>query len=129
MAAAYPPIYYQRVAAARNRLGVVLARRRVAYYRELERQVCEVGFDFRTAPQSQRPEPVHFTVALKAAEQDGEVYPPIVRRILNTPVRFYALTDTDPDDIEAGLEQKAASVTAYLRVEKNAHISGYHAEA
>ena len=39
-----------RMSYARQRIGRVLQYRRVAYFRELERQVCEVGFNFAKTP-------------------------------------------------------------------------------
>ena len=133
-----PPIHYQRVGTARYRIIRVLQKRVVAYSRELERQVCEVGFNFATTPPNQRPEPVHYNEAMQQLtdpepDADGEQPEPEVIRLPvevlpNTKVTFFTLAWGDREEKQEALDRKIAALRAYLRVEKIAPISGWHAE-
>src|SRR4029077_10703854 len=59
-------LYAERVTYAKQRALRVLQARVVTYRRELERQVCEVGYDFRKAKDDERTEPHHFSEAIRA---------------------------------------------------------------
>lgn len=133
-----PPIHYQRVATARRRILRVLDRRTVVYFRELERQVCEVGFNFATTPPSERPEPVHFGEALNdllspEPAEEGDPVEPFVKQasIVVAPghrARFLIDAWATRDEVREALDRKIAAVAAYLYVESMPPKSGWHAE-
>src|SRR5947209_18407502 len=123
----HPPIYYQRVAAARVRVVQILTRRVVCYSRELERQVCEVGFDFKRTPPNRRPEPVHYGQAIKSLRRRDIVAMPT--KAAGGTFQFLALAGLPDDAVQAVLRRKVRSLTAYMRVERQAPLAGYHAES
>jgi hypothetical protein len=133
-----PAIHYMRVATANRRILGVLERRVVAYSRELERQVCEVGFNFATAPPGERPEPVHYGEALRALEHpdtdDEEAEPPdplvlrLLANVIGKQIALFTLNSGSRADKKEALDRKLVAIRAYLRVEAVPEMSGWHAE-
>jgi hypothetical protein len=123
--AAEPP---DRVSLARVRIGRVLERRRVAHFRELERQVCEVGYNFAKTPPRNRPEPVHFTTALRSLVAAGEI------RLRNVDIdgqnaRIYSRAADKEGAIDSALADKIAALRTFFRAERIPEVAGYHAES
>jgi len=97
------------------------------YRRELERQVCEVGFDYRTAPPEDRPEPHHFSEAIRLAIADKKVSEHKVQ-IRGNPYLFWSWSSTRRGALEAHLRRKVAALEVFLGVEMVPEVSGWHAE-
>jgi hypothetical protein len=114
------------VAAAEVRIMRVLEKRGVCYSKELERQVCEVGFNFAVTPAAERPEPVHYGEAIGLLRAAHIVHLPA--EVLDQAATFYARADLPPGERAKALAQKIRHVTAYQRVERIPDIAGYHAE-
>lgn len=125
-----PPdeVQRRRIAAARERALVVLHRRIACYRRELERLVCEVGFNFVTTPHWQQPEPYHLTEAIKALVDERLVVEHDVE-INGTSYRFWSHGKATPESTEAVLQRKVAAVTVFQTVEHRRRDAGWHAEA
>jgi len=119
-------LYAARVAHAKQRALRVLQARVVTYRRELERQVCEVGFDFKKADDEERTEPHHFSDAIKALKEEGSIKEH-VEKIANTNYVFWISGRAPGRAISPVLRRKLAAATVYERV---THIksNGWHAE-
>jgi hypothetical protein len=120
-------LYAARVQYAKERALRVLQARVVAYRRELERQVCEVGFDFKKAKPEERTEPHHFSDAIKDLKSEGSISEHTVK-IANTNYIFWASGKAASRVIAPVLRRKIAAVRVYEHV---AHIprNGWHAES
>lgn len=99
-------LHAARVKTAKRRVLRVLRARVVAYRRELERQVCEVGFNFATAEPADRPEPEHFSPAIEQLRASGEIGQ---RHVSIGAVKyvFWHSTDASSGTIEPVLERKS----------------------
>lgn len=119
-------LYAERVTYAKQRALRVLQARVVTYRRELERQVCEVGYDFRKAKDDERTEPHHFSEAIRALKADGAIKEH-VEKIANTNYVFWISGRATVRAIAPVLRRKIAAVTVYERI---THIpsNGWHAE-
>jgi hypothetical protein len=115
------------VAAASTRILRVLRHRGVTYRRELERQVCEVGFDFATTPRWQRPEPHHLSEAIRALVQAGTVEEASVP-LAGTPYRFWMLGSLTATTKASLLNRKVAATEVFERIAHIPEVSGWHAE-
>lgn len=122
-----PEVHRSRVAAAELRILQVLEKRTVCYSRELERQVCEVGFNFALTPAQERPEPVHYGEAIRLLR--GRFIVPIPAEVLGQRATFYTRTTASEAEVDRALETKVAYATAYQRVERIPEVAGYHAES
>ena len=122
------PAPQDRIAYSRSRIIRVLERRHVAYYRELERQVCEVGYNFAATPTKLRPEPLHYDRALKQLVASGELRE-YNAQILGRNARFFARSAERDADVLTAFSSKVNSVTAFMRVEQRPPLAGHHAEA
>jgi hypothetical protein len=120
-------LHEARVNTAKRRVVRVLRARVVAYRRELERQVCEVGFNFATAGPEDRPEPEHFSRAIEQLAARGEIGQ---RHVSIGAVKYVFWHSADASDgtIEPVLERKFNAFQVYNRIERIPEKSGYHAE-
>jgi hypothetical protein len=112
---------------ARDRILAVLRARVVCYSRELERRVCEVGYDFRTTPINRIADPVHYTAAMTSLRRAKRVRP-VDLQIDGHSYRFFHLESAAADAVRTALERKAQAVAAYMRIERQPPLSGHHAE-
>lgn len=120
-------VHASRVDAARRGIERALQRRVATYRRELERQVCEVGFDYRTTPPHRRPEPHQFSEAIQAMVVAGDIGEREVK-IRNQPYRFWHRSGVNQATVDAVLARKVAALDVVLRAEAIPRYSGHHAE-
>jgi len=121
-------LYQGRVAYSKNRILRVLRGRIAVYRRELERQVCEVGFSFKDAPPEHRPEPHHMTAAIAALKAE-EAIKERTLRFKGTPYVFWSLASVGTPTVEAVMERKTRAHAVFQTIEHNPALSGYHAES
>lgn len=120
-------LHQRRVDHARLKILDILRRRVVCYRRELERQVCEVNFDFVKAAPEERLEPHHFSEAIQALVDSGAVTEHS-EEIGSTPYRFWWLTEVEKATSGAVLARKVKAFTVFNMIEHTPELSGWHAE-
>ncbi len=119
-------LYAERVLYAKQRALRVLQARVVTYRRELERQVCEVGYDFRKAKDGERTEPHHFSDAIKSLKAEGAIKEH-VEKIANTNYVFWISGRAAARAIAPVLRRKLDAATVYERI-THMPSNGWHAE-
>ncbi len=120
-------LYAARVAYAKSRALRVLQARVVTYRRELERQVCEVGYDFKKAKEEERAEPHHFSEAIKALKAEGSIREQ-VEKIANTNYVFWTSGRATARATVPVLRRKLAAASVYERI-THLKSNGWHAES
>lgn len=120
-------LHLRRVDHAKYKTLDILRRRVTCYRRELERQVCEVNFDFVKAAPEERVEPHHFSEAIKALVEAKQVDEHIVE-LGSTPYRFWSLAGRDDTTVQAVLARKVRAFTVFNKIEHTPELSGWHAE-
>src|SRR5258708_13839457 len=99
-------LHLRRVDHAKHKTLDILRRRVTCYRRELERQVCEVNFDFVKAAPEERVEPHHFSEAIKALVEAKQIDEHIVE-IPRTPYPVWSLAGRAETTVHAVLAAKA----------------------
>ena len=120
-------LHLRRVDHAKHKTLDILRRRVACYRRELERQVCEVNFDFVKAAPEERVEPHHFSEAIKALVDGGAVNEHPVK-LGSTSFRFWSLAGVEGPTVEAILAKKVEAFKVFNKVEHTPAVAGYHAE-
>lgn len=123
-----PILYERRVSYAKRRIMSVLRYWVLAYRRELERQVCEVGFDYANAPAHQRTEPHHFSEAITVLVDEGKIEPFSIQ-IGNKPFQFWANSAAGEAARKAVFERKERALRVFEAVAAQPPLLGWHAES
>jgi len=108
------------VAKAQGRIRDVLWQRGVVWRRELERAVCEVGFDFRSTPAEERVEPAELSEAVKHLLK-RKVIEQHRQTIFSTPAVFWSLTGAVERDGGQILRRKSEAVKVFMKISKGQH--------
>src|SRR5258708_15054789 len=103
----------------------ILRRRVTCYRRELERQVCEVNFDFVKAAPEERVEPHHFSEAIKALVEAKQIDEHIVE-LGSTPYRFWSLAGLDETTVQAVLAAKVQALLVFIKGQPTPELSVRH---